>query len=144
MHLEDEVQSLLRERFGVDMEVGRKFLRVQIKGKVYHSTEYKRMKTRNSYTVCYSAGAVEKFGFIRYFISLSTTTVAVISPLIPSSHHCYPPELSVLHSRVIPVIAAHDSIIDVVSVSFIVSKCVFIDFNGCMYVARLPNDLYAD
>lgn len=126
----------------MNLETGRKFLRAHIKGRVYHSMEYRRMKKRNSYTVCYSTDDVEKFGFVRYFISLSGSTVAVLSRLVPSSHYCYPPELSILQSRVIPVTAADD--IDIISVSFIVSKCVVIDLDGSMYIARLPNNLYAD
>ena len=42
--LEAEVQDKLKELFGMDMQTGRKFLRVHIRGKVYHSLEYKRTK----------------------------------------------------------------------------------------------------
>ena len=74
--LEAEVQDKLKELFEMDMQICRKFLRTHIRGKVYYSLEYKRTKKRNSYTVCYSSDDVEKFGFIRYFISLSGSTVA--------------------------------------------------------------------
>ena len=108
---------------------------------MYHSLEYKRTKKRNNHTVCYSSD-VEKLGFIRYFISLSGSTVAVLYRLVPSPHHCYPPEISVLQSRIIPVTPTDD--IDIVCVSFIANKCVCIYLHGSTYVARLPNNLYAD
>ena len=69
--------------------------------------------------VIHSSDDVEKFGFIRYFIGLSGSTVAVLYRLVPSPLHCYPPEISVLQSRIIPVIPTDD--IDIVCISFIVN-----------------------
>ena len=121
--LEAEVQDKLKELFGMDMQTGHKFLRVHIRGKVYHSLEYKRTKKRNSHTVCYSSDNVEKFGFIMYFISLSGSTVAVLYHLVPSPHHCYPPEISVLQSRIIPLIPTDD--IDIVCFIYCKQVCMY-------------------
>ena len=105
MCLSSEVQDALKEMFGVDVEMAQTFHRMQVNGKVYHSREYKRMKTRNSCTICYSADGQEKYGLIEFFTCLPTCTVAVITQLETSSNYCYKPELTILCSRVIPVVS---------------------------------------
>ena len=46
-----EVQGALRRDCGVEVNVASRFLRASVKQVEYYSLEYKRLKTRNSYTV---------------------------------------------------------------------------------------------
>ena len=67
----DEVREAVRERSRVDIVMGRKFYRLKLKNKVYHSKEY-----RNSYG--YSEDGTEKYTLIKFFISLPPSTFAVV------------------------------------------------------------------
>ena len=70
------------------------FLRVYVHHSVYHSKLYSRVKTRNSYAVCYQIpGEVPKFGLVLYYLSLRENTVAVINQLVPTDEYCYPHQL---------------------------------------------------
>ena len=136
------MRDAIREGIGLDVPMGRKFYRIQLGSKVYHSLEYERVKKRNSYTIAYTKDGEERYGLIRFFLSLPTGTVAVLSPLNSSSNFIYPTQLSILRSRVIPVVLEVNII--VVCVSCLVDKCVYVNLPGCMYIARLPNGLLTD
>ena len=81
--------------------------------------------------------AEEKFGIIKYYDSLTT-----ITPLEKSTDYCYKPDLSPLSSKLIPV-AVTDNICVIDALS-IVSKCVCINLQKCMYVAVIPNNLFEE
>ena len=98
--------------FNVDLEVASVFERAIIQGEVYHSNCYHRTQVRNSYTVEYTDGDI---GFINF---LESSTVVVITPLIPTSNSCYPQCLSVLSKCIVPVTA--------VAAKYILHKCVCI------------------
>ena len=91
--LDEELREALYCRFQRNVNTGTSFSRAVVHGVTYHSQAYQRIKRRNSYTVAYSDGGVVKLGFIRCFLSISTVTVAIISPLTPSNSHCYPDQL---------------------------------------------------
>ena len=46
-----------------------KFKRIKLRGQVFHSTEYTRVKIRNSYTINYKENGNIKFGLVNYFLS---------------------------------------------------------------------------
>ena len=140
--LTPEVTETLKEQLGIEVETGLKFYRMKIDGRIYHSNEYRHVTRRNSYSICYLEGSEEKFAVIRYFLFVNTCTVAVVTLLTTSSHYCYTPEIPILCSRVVPVISEDD--ISVISVSSIVCKCVYIDVEGSVFLARPPNFLYCD
>ena len=81
--LRQEIQS----QFQIDVHSGTSFSRVKLKGTIYHSQAYQRTKHRNSYSVAYTDNDIVKFGFVRFYLSLQTFTVAVITPLVPADHH---------------------------------------------------------
>ena len=63
------------------------YQRAIIKGKVYYSMEYKRVKKRNSYTVAFKDSSRPSsicFGLIQRFIATSSSQLAVIQQLIVS------------------------------------------------------------
>ena len=143
MHLEQEVMEILQQKFLIDTNVASQFTRAVIDGKEYYSQVYPRVTKRNSYTVCYSEDGVTKYGFIKYFLSLPSLSVAVINKLTPTSAFCYPPRLSILHSRIVPV--KPESSIDVVSLRSLVCKCVYISFSSTnIYVSVLANCIADD
>ena len=82
------------------------------------------------------------FGFINYFLSLSSSSVAVVTPLTPNSTYCYPHQLNVLRQCIIPV--SVESSVVVVPAKCILYKCVCIEFGDVTFVAKLPNQLYGD
>ena len=100
------------------------------------------MKSRNSYTIRYTVGREEKFGFIQYYLSLPSGTAAVLLLLKKASNYCYSHEFTSLRKRIIPVTIKDN--LCVISVSSIVSKCVYIKLHTGMYIAVLPNELYEE
>ena len=69
--------------------------------------------------------------------------MAVINKLTPTSAFCYPPRLSILHSRIVPM--KPESSIDVVSLRLLVCKYVYISFSSTnMYVSVLANCITDD
>ena len=134
-------QCLLRQ-FSVRCQRASAFYRATIAGRTYYSRLYDRIKRRNSYTVCYVEGGKHLFGFIDYFLSLSSSSFAVVTPLTPNSSHCYPHQLSVLHQCIIPV--SVESSVVCVPTKCILYKCVCVEFGSVCFIAKLPNQLYGD
>ena len=92
------------------------------------------MTKRNSYMICHSEDGTKTYALIKYFIALHTVTFAVASLLDLISNYCYPSQLTILHSRVIPV-TLQDNTCDI-------SLLLFInDLQGCVFV---PYELYTD
>ena len=127
---------------GVSLDRASRLLRIKLRQGVFYSQQYTRLRSRNSYTVCYSDGGEEKFGFIQYFLSLPGQTLAVVTPLLPASHSCYPTQLRILRHRIKSVVL--DSSFCIVSVDMFICKCVFIEFDNLCYVARKPSTLNLD
>ena len=128
--------------FNVHIGTASAFYRAKISGKTYYSRLYIRTDKRNSYTIGYVDCGQHKFGFINYFISLSSCSVAVVTPLTPNSSYCYPQQLRVLHQCIIPV-SVEQSVV-IVPTQCIMYKCVCIDSCGVTFLARLPNQLCID
>ena len=102
-----------------------RFLRVHVHHSVYHSKLYSRIKTRNSYAVCYQiAGEVQKYGLVLYNLSLRENTVTVINRLLSTGEYCFPHQLKVLKERIVPV--EMDENLCAVFVSSFLFKCVYI------------------
>lgn len=52
--------------------------RVEVRGTVFYSEQYQRVKKRNSYTVIYCGN---KFGLIQYFVYIQEKVIAILKPL---------------------------------------------------------------
>ena len=120
-----------------------RFLRVYVHHSTYHSKSYSRVKTRNSYAVCYQIdGEVQKYGLVLYYLSLRENTVAVINQLLPTDEYCFPHQLRELKDRVVPV--EMDESLCVVPVSSFLFKCVYISSCEVNYIARPPYVVFYD
>lgn len=142
IHLEPGLRRAVQEQFQIEIEMASTFYRAMIQGKTYYSKSYTRAKTRNSYTVQYTDNGVQKFGFINYFLSVSSLCVAVVTPLTPTSSYCFPPVLSILCDRIIPVSVESSTVL--VSTNCLSCMCVCISVGGAVSVARSPNQLYCE
>ena len=117
------------------------YYKAVVNGVLFYSKHYKRVKTRNSYTVSY----LHKDGHIAYaqiqYFEKSNTIEdypcsAVIHPLIPLS---FPLKRS---SNLIKV--REDVRRQMVPISALRNKCLFINIEKSLYVAVFPNFLYYD
>lgn len=141
--LSDMIKSKVYRSCGVEVDHASQFLRAVIQKELFYCENYTRLRTRNSFTICYSHNGFEKYGFVQYFLSLNDQAVAVVVPLIvTTSPTCFPPELSVLRNRIKPVVL--DSIVCIVHVKNIICKCVCIDTGSSAYVCRKPCQLSLD
>ncbi len=140
IRLDVELKRTISSSLNLDVERGLQFQRAVIKRSLYHSEQYTRVRVRNSYTVCYRDGG-DKYGFIRFFLSVKDHTIAVISPLHVCNHYSHPTELSDLNTIIVPV--ERQSGLVVVSVENIVCKCIFID-TGHLYVVKFMQCLRVD
>lgn len=143
VQLKPDVREMISRKHGVTVSSASHFSRAIINDTEYHSLAYSRLTTRNSYTVCYKEMETTRYGFIQYFISLPNHCVAVIKPLSSTSLYCYPRTLGILRSRIIPV--RQESLVNIVSVKLLVSKCVCVNFSAAeMYIAVMPNVIADD
>ena len=137
------VAECIQRNTGVIVEFASKFCTACVNGEVYQSKSYTRITTRNSYTVCYTQRTEERYGLIEYFLSFQQQILAVISPLVQLSTPCYPAVLSILNSRIIPVMSGRS--LDVISVSLLISKTILISLDSDkMYVCKFPNKFHDD
>ena len=88
--LDTDVRDAVKEGTGLDVQTGRKFYRIQLGSKVYHSLEYERVKKRNSLTIVYTKDGDERYGLILCFLSLPMGTFVVLSQLKSSSNLSIP------------------------------------------------------
>lgn len=137
-----ELSQAIYDQFSIHLTMGTVFERAVVNHVTYYSQAYRRTKKRNSYTVAFKDGEVIKFGFIQRYISLSSFTVAVITPLIPTDSYCYSRHLPMLRNYLIPVVTL--SSVAVVAVSSFIHKLVCINIDSSLYVARQPNSYYFD
>ena len=80
-----------------------KFYRLSINNCLFFSEAYKRIKTRNSYTILYYQSdqpSKIKVGKVLYFLHIHTTALAIIKELEPFHSASTP---SFLHSQIVPV-----------------------------------------
>ena len=85
-----------QDKYHIDVRVASMLYRAVIKGKTYHSKAYQRTKVRNSYSISYIDDDAQKYGFIHYFLSLTSFSIAVITSLTQN--------LSVLCKCLVPVV----------------------------------------
>lgn len=139
-YLDSELRQAIHCRFGMEVAVATMFSRVVVDGVTYHSQAYHRSKRRNSYSVAYDDNGVMKLGFIRYFLNLSSLSIAVITPLSPTENYCYSSCLSVLRESLVPV-ASQVSLV-IVPINCLRGKCVCVSFDGNVYFAKQPNPYF--
>lgn len=124
-----------------------KFYKMMIRKSLFFSLEYKRVKSRNSYTVVYIEDGREQFGKILFFLQLYTTSFVVLSNLQSLPVTCQAhfglahSALDIVH-KLIPVNDG-DSL-KCVPASAIVCKCVYMAIDGKTYVVTFPNELLDD
>ncbi len=140
IQLSAELQDVIRAELGFDVDRAQQFQRAVIGKSLYHSELYTRVKVRNSYTVCYHDGG-EKYGLIRFFLSIKDHVIAVVSPLGASTHYCHPTEISDLCTCIIPVEKLSNVV--AISVKKIVCKCILVS-TGQLYVAKFLQCLKQD
>ncbi len=79
-----EKLSVFLSAFGLDITSGlhtATSYRIEIRGNIYYSRAYQRVKERNSYTVAYLSNGAKKFALIEYFVYLHNRVLAVLNPL---------------------------------------------------------------
>ena len=126
--------------------------RLVFDSELYYCSRYKRVKSRNSYTVKYCDGSRDAYGQIQFFVSVQNSWFAFILKLIPHSLSCKQ-HFQMAHnaldrisvSKIVPVITGN---LTCVHVKLLVRKCVFIHINdsigNCSYVVTFPNNLLTD
>ena len=121
--------------------------RIEIRGTVLYTRQYKRVKKRNSYTIVYDKNNSKQFGSIEYFVFIHEKVVAVLKPILPLNVNCKEhfnlsttilDEISFVH----PVYVSHT--FTFCFVEEIVSKCLFVDFNLDKYIVQFPSSLLFD
>ena len=140
--VDPNVRQYLVHNFNIGCTAASAFDRALILGRTYHSCLYSRITKRNSYTICYTESGTDMWGFIDYFISLPSSSVAVVTPLTPNSSYCYPHQLHILRPCIIPVTV--ESSVVVVPTKCILYKCVCMQFCGATFIGKLLNQLYGD
>ena len=108
-------------------------------GTTYHSTAYRRVKVRNSYTVQYRGGFGQICGFVA-IDGLSYVLVLIVK-LLPSAGTGYDAIDSLSHSTIKPVTCGP---VICIKSSELKSKCVFINGSVNSYVASFPYSLMYD
>ena len=140
--------TLVPNPLGIEPPQVQKSYRVIVNKQVLYSAEYTRVKARNSYTVQYLHQGSVKYGFILYFLSVSSMTYAAVKQLVTvlniSNYFNLPTDcMDKLHrSGIFPI--TNDVPVAFVPVNKIVGKAVFISFESLRYVCTLPNDLLYD
>ena len=131
--LDDDVKDAI----GMNVEQASMFMKAKVNKEVYYSQRYDRLKSRNSFTVCYEEDNAEKYGLIQYFLSIPGQTVAIVVPLIITPPPHYPSQLDILNKRIIPVVLS--STICAVPIKALVCKCVYVHCGSGMFIVRKPN-----
>ena len=121
---------------------------------VYYSAKYKRVKSRNSYTVVFSdASNCVSYGQIQFFVLVSDRPYAFIEKFEPLAvtcqghFHLSHPSLDKLSaSNIVPIQLHSENIF--IPTSSLISKCMFVSIsdssNSCKYVITFPNKLLYD
>jgi len=130
--------GLLNAHFGTSSTLVAVFYRLQKGGTLFYSELYRRVKIRNSFTVCYKISGTEFCGKIMYFVIIKEQPAAVVRRFVTLS---IPTEFQPVYS-IVPV--QYSDRIDIVNVRDIIVKCVYIDVGYSTYVATFPCTLHFD
>ena len=138
-----QVAHLLRER-GESSDHLTVYYRLQKMNQLIYSALYDRVKKRNSYTVCFIDCGTLKFGQIQFFFTLSGNPVAAVKLLETdhSAQHHFQLTFNALDSRIFLV--KRVEVLKVIPVQCIKEKCVFIDLQDNLYVARFTTAVSMD
>ena len=120
--------------------------RVELRGVMYYSMGYERVKKRNSYTVAYlDSDGSNKFGLIEYFIFVHNKVVVVLQELNPVSSCKEHFQLSTMGldvmSFLFPVKTGERVFCFVQDIT---SKCLFLDLCSTQYVVCFPSSIVFD
>ena len=127
----------IKDAIGTNVEQASMSMKVKVNSEIYYSQRYDRLRSRNSYTVCYQEDDTEKYGLIQYFLSIPGQVVAVVVPLFIRAPPHYPSQLNILNKRIIPV--ALSSTVCAVPIKALVCKCVYVHCGSGMFIVRKPN-----
>lgn len=122
--------------------------RIEVRGTLYYSRQYQRVKKRNSYTIAYlDRNKLKKFALIEYFVYIHQRVIAVLKPLLPLHISCK--EHFNLTTTVLDTVSFMYPVRVADSYSFcfaedIVSKCLFVDFSYTQYVVQFPSSVTFD
>ena len=121
------------------------FYRLKVLQSIYYSSDYTRVKVRNSYTVMYMYNGHAVYGQIKHFLIVGSTPLAVVRKACPqailSEKFCS--EITSLDKIIIPVTML--DAYDVISVHSIIEKCMYVQVSSVeCYVVRFPNSLSCD
>lgn len=122
--------------------------RIEIRGTIYYSRQYQRVKKRNSDTIIYmDQNNLNKFALIEYFVYIHQRVIAVLKPLIPLYACCK--EHFNLSTTIVDDVSFLNPVTIGDSYSFcfaedIVCKCLFVDFSSIQYVVQFPSSTIFD
>ena len=123
---------------------------------LYDSRNYRRVKSRNSYTVRFedNGSRIPQFGQIQFFVSILDKVFAFVFKLQAQPVSCQEhfsishDSLDVIHVSKIVLIEHGSGRLVCIPASNLISKCVFIsiddDLSKCQYVVSFPNRLLHD
>lgn len=150
-------QSLLSLELPAIVSSGTRYIvayRLVQESTVYYSAHYKRVKSRNSYTVAFNnATNCVSYGQIQFFVVVSDRPYAFIKKFEPLAVTCQA-HFHLSHwsldnlsaSNIVPIQSHSENI--VIPTSSLISKCMFVSIadgsNSCEYVITFPNKLLYD
>ena len=119
-----------------DVKALKKFWRLQFKGTLFYSKDYRRVTSRNSYTVCFT-NPVETFGQILYFIELTFTDDITHYPFgVIEVFDC---NAVMNFPHLFNCVNTHNTV--TVPVQDIQFKCLYISFNCNSFISKFPSNV---
>ena len=97
-----------------------------------------KIKSRNSYTICYNTHTTAEYGQIQFYIATPQTVLAAIKKLEITEK---PEKLSLVSKWIVPVKETTEASIELDS---IISKCILICFQELKYFCIVSNQLCFD
>ena len=120
----------------------KKFFRLEMLGTLLYSKEYSRTQKTNSYTVVFHERHLQKFAVIQCFIELSNSQQrsiwAQVNELVTTDMVCG----NTLMPHLYCIQTMHSS--RLIPVSWIFSKCLYIEQNEKSFVAKPLHDFCID
>ena len=119
--------------------------RINFRGHTYYSSQYERVKKRNSYTIAYLDNGVRKYASIKYFLYTCQKVLAVLNPLLPlelTFSETFGLHTALSSQSFIPVRVADK--IELCCAEDILTKCLLLDMNSILYIVMFPSTLIYD
>jgi hypothetical protein len=143
----EDLKLLLQQHGVADTIPVCKFYRLNRDSTTFYSQEYKRVKTRNSYTVQMDSGCS---GIIKYFVAAGNVLLAVVETLeeVPGPYILFDAEVcandilrkyeTLLLCRHIKKVRALNEL-KLFNVCSLSRKCVYMNFGNGTYISIPPN-----